>query len=141
MYKGEWKHGVYDGKGECKWSDGRHYEGEWSGGKAHGVGKETNPDGTIRHDGQWEYDRPIRDYSNSAGSGGTTSSSSSKSFVPKVGSFVGSRSKTSSTISSSSTASQEFSGVGDQGSVSSSSTKEKKALGKKVSKFFSRGKK
>eukprot|EP00980_Cylindrotheca_fusiformis_P005479 scaffold1169_cov120-Cylindrotheca_fusiformis.AAC.29 len=29
-------------------------------GQAHGKGKEVNPDGTLRHDGQWEYDRPIR---------------------------------------------------------------------------------
>jgi hypothetical protein len=29
-------------------------------GQAHGRGKETNPDGTIRHDGVWSYDTPVR---------------------------------------------------------------------------------
>ena len=27
---------------------------------AHGQGIETRPDGTIRHEGRWEHDRPIR---------------------------------------------------------------------------------
>lgn len=27
---------------------------------AHGQGKEIRPDGTIRHDGAWREDRPIR---------------------------------------------------------------------------------
>ena len=37
------------------------YQGEWVNGKAHGQGKETRPDGSIRHDGLWENDKPIRD--------------------------------------------------------------------------------
>jgi hypothetical protein len=44
----------------CTWSDGRVYSGMWSGGQAHGQGKETNPDGTIRHDGEWQHDSPLR---------------------------------------------------------------------------------
>jgi hypothetical protein len=32
----------------------------WASGQAHGNGKETNPDGTIRHDGDWQYDSPNR---------------------------------------------------------------------------------
>jgi hypothetical protein len=29
-------------------------------GQAHGNGKETNPDGSVRHDGHWSYDAPVR---------------------------------------------------------------------------------
>ena len=29
-------------------------------GKAHGQGIEIRPDGSVRHDGQWENDKPIR---------------------------------------------------------------------------------
>lgn len=61
FYKGSWKQGKYHGKGECCWSDGRIYKGEWANGKAHGYGKEIRPDGSIRHDGKWENDKPIRD--------------------------------------------------------------------------------
>ena len=41
-------------------ADGRVYVGEWVAGMAHGQGIETRPDGTIRHEGRWEHDRPIR---------------------------------------------------------------------------------
>jgi hypothetical protein len=41
-------------------SDGRVYEGNWSNGQAHGKGREVNPDGTVRHDGEWQYDTPVR---------------------------------------------------------------------------------
>ena len=47
-------------KSTCTWSDGRVYKGEWAMGQAHGQGKETNPDGTVRHDGLWQYDTPVR---------------------------------------------------------------------------------
>ena len=43
----------------CTWADGRVYTGEWVGGQAHGKGIETNPDGTVRHDGNWQYDNPV----------------------------------------------------------------------------------
>ena len=46
---------------QCHWSDGRVYKGEWVNGQAHGKGKEIRPDGSIRHDGQWENDKPIRE--------------------------------------------------------------------------------
>jgi hypothetical protein len=45
---------------QCCWSDGRRYSGEWMNGKAHGQGTEIRPDGSVRHDGQWENDKPIR---------------------------------------------------------------------------------
>ncbi|KAG7356801.1 phosphatidylinositol-4-phosphate 5-kinase [Nitzschia inconspicua] len=61
FYKGSWRQGKYHGKGECFWSDGRVYRGDWENGKAHGYGKEVRPDGSIRHDGKWENDKPVRD--------------------------------------------------------------------------------
>ena len=85
VYSGEWKQGQYhgtrsdalfrfciwlnefdshsdflEGYGQCIWSDGRAYVGMWQMGKAHGHGKETNPDGSIRHDGLWSFDAPVR---------------------------------------------------------------------------------
>jgi MORN repeat len=41
-------------------SAGRTYRGEWQDGKAHGYGVEHRPDGSIRHEGEWKKDRPIR---------------------------------------------------------------------------------
>lgn len=61
VYTGEWKEGKYHGLGECAWADGRVYKGEWSIGKAHGYGIEYRKDGTLRHDGEWNYDVPVRD--------------------------------------------------------------------------------
>lgn len=46
---------------QCRWADGRSYRGEWKEGRANGYGVETRPNGTIRHDGEWRDDRPIRD--------------------------------------------------------------------------------
>lgn len=60
VYSGDWKEGKYHGEGECIWADGRRYRGQWHMGKAHGKGIEHRPDGTIRHDGEWKKDRPIR---------------------------------------------------------------------------------
>jgi hypothetical protein len=45
---------------QCHWADGRIYKGDWVDGKAHGYGIERRPDGSVRHDGQWENDKPIR---------------------------------------------------------------------------------
>jgi MORN repeat len=45
--------------------------GEWIAGKAHGQGIETRPDGSIRHDGRWENDQPLREFTASTiGDGG-----------------------------------------------------------------------
>lgn len=60
VYSGEFKEGKYDGVGECIWADGRCYRGEWSNGRAHGYGVEIRADGTVRHDGEWRTDRPVR---------------------------------------------------------------------------------
>ena len=61
FYRGSWLNGKYHGKGECHWSDGRVYKGDWENGKANGYGKEIRPDGSVRHDGKWENDKPLRD--------------------------------------------------------------------------------
>ena len=60
VYNGEWKNGKQTGIGECVWKDGRCYRGEWVDGQAHGYGIEVRADGTIRFDGTWKRDRPIR---------------------------------------------------------------------------------
>jgi hypothetical protein len=60
IYTGEWKNGKYHGQGECVWADGRTYRGDWQEGKAHGYGVEHRPDGSIRHEGEWKKDRPVR---------------------------------------------------------------------------------
>lgn len=60
VYDGEFKDGKYHGIGECVWSDGRCYRGEWHEGRAHGFGIEMRPDGSIRHQGEWNQDRPVR---------------------------------------------------------------------------------
>jgi hypothetical protein len=48
------------GFGKCSWSDGRTYVGMWHMGQAHGQGKEMNPNGSIRHEGIWSYDVPVK---------------------------------------------------------------------------------
>lgn len=60
VYRGEWQNGKYDGVGECTWASGRKYHGEWLAGQAQGFGVEFRPDGTIRHEGEWKKDRPVR---------------------------------------------------------------------------------
>ena len=44
---------------QYRWGDGHIYKGEWIDGKKHGYGVENRPDGSVRHDGQWENDKPI----------------------------------------------------------------------------------
>lgn len=60
VYTGEWQKGRYHGVGQCTWKDGRLYKGEWHAGKAHGFGIETRANGTVRHEGQWSNDNPVR---------------------------------------------------------------------------------
>jgi len=67
VYNGEFRDGKYHGIGECVWADGRCYRGEWYQGQAHGYGVEIRANGTVRHEGEWYKDRPIRDKSNSKG--------------------------------------------------------------------------
>mmetsp|Transcript_1814 Transcript_1814/g.2206 ORF Transcript_1814/g.2206 Transcript_1814/m.2206 type:complete len:178 (+) Transcript_1814:639-1172(+) len=60
-YTGEWSKGCYHGVGQCVWNDGRTYKGEWKEGKADGYGVEKRCDGSIRHEGMWNQDVPIRE--------------------------------------------------------------------------------
>lgn len=60
LYNGGFKNGKYDGVGECIWAGGRCYRGEWKDGWAHGYGVEMRADGSIRHDGEWKRDKPVR---------------------------------------------------------------------------------
>ena len=53
--------GKYDGIGTCTWQDGRCYHGEWRTGMAHGKGRETYPNGKVRHEGDWIDDEPVRE--------------------------------------------------------------------------------
>lgn len=59
VYTGEWRNGKQHGNGECIWADGRCFRGEWLDGHAHS-GVEIRADGTIRHDGVWRKNRPVR---------------------------------------------------------------------------------
>ena len=52
IYKGEWKNGKRNGKGESIWPDGSYFIGFWKNDKAHGKGRLYYPDGDI-FDGDW----------------------------------------------------------------------------------------
>ena len=59
VYSGEWLNGKQHGNGECIWADGRCFRGEWLNGHTR-AGVETRADGSIRHDGVWRKNRPVR---------------------------------------------------------------------------------
>jgi len=61
VYTGEWAVGSYHGVGHCVWGDGRTYQGDWKQGKADGYGIEKRNDGSIRHEGMWKQDVPLRE--------------------------------------------------------------------------------
>ena len=44
-YKGDWKANKMEGRGVCKWLDGRKYDGEWKNNLMHGKGVYTWKDG------------------------------------------------------------------------------------------------
>ena len=46
------------GYGTETYADGDKYVGEFKNGVKHGQGTWTYADGTIRHSGEWEYDKP-----------------------------------------------------------------------------------
>ncbi len=58
-YKGEWKHGKYNGKGTFTYPNGRKYVGEWKDNKPNGYGTATYPDGS-QHIGEWKEGKLIR---------------------------------------------------------------------------------
>lgn len=59
VYNGTWRDGKQNGHGECVWADGRCFRGDWVTGHAR-YGVEVRADGTIRHNGEWCNDRPVR---------------------------------------------------------------------------------
>jgi hypothetical protein len=59
VYNGTWRDGKQNGHGECVWADGRCFRGDWVDGHAR-FGVEVRADGTIRHNGLWKHDRPVR---------------------------------------------------------------------------------
>lgn len=60
IYEGEFKEGHFHGHGQMTWNDGGYYVGDWSFGEMHGNGKEIRPNGSVRHDGEWSHDQPVR---------------------------------------------------------------------------------
>jgi len=60
IYEGEFKAGHFHGNGQMTWNDGGYYRGDWCQGQMHGMGKEVRPNGTVRHDGEWSHDQPVR---------------------------------------------------------------------------------
>lgn len=57
-YEGEFRHGQYQGHGRLVTASGRSYEGNFQQGEKQGLGTETNPDGSIRHEGLWDQGQP-----------------------------------------------------------------------------------
>ncbi|GKY97678.1 hypothetical protein MPSEU_000726000 [Mayamaea pseudoterrestris] len=64
-YEGEWRNGVYHGKGVYKYQqDGCDYiyTGNFHDGKPHGIGKlfGGSIDGAVQHDGEWRDGQPVK---------------------------------------------------------------------------------
>ena len=55
-YKGFWKNGMRDGKGEQIWPDQSKYKGDWVEDKAQGFGKLIFADGDF-YNGEWKNDK------------------------------------------------------------------------------------
>ena len=51
-FDGEWKEGMFHGKGTFKWSTGHRYDGEWRNGAEEGIGVFTWPDSST-YEGFW----------------------------------------------------------------------------------------
>jgi len=52
FYEGQWRRGVYHGKGFLLYADGSHYNGPFVNGVAHGQGEVTSANGAV-HKGYW----------------------------------------------------------------------------------------
>merc|ERR1712241_698072 len=75
-YEGDFRKGKFHGHGKMTWNDRGWYVGNWCEGEIHGRGKEVRPDGSLRHDGEWERGQPnpicVRNSTNTATTTGTT---------------------------------------------------------------------
>jgi len=62
-YVGLWQNGVYHGYGDYQWVDNaghtHAYRGNFLGGKPHGHGIQVNPDGSVKHEGEWRFGKPV----------------------------------------------------------------------------------
>lgn len=52
FYEGQWRRGVYHGKGFLLYADGSHYNGPFVNGVAHGQGEVTSANGAVQK-GYW----------------------------------------------------------------------------------------
>ena len=61
-YKGDWRYDKRDGNGSFTYTCGDSYSGQWMRGKYHGIGKYTSSRTTAKladdYDGEWKEDRP-----------------------------------------------------------------------------------
>lgn len=55
QYAGDWKDGVFEGKGTYSWSDGDKYTGQWKNDLIEGKGTYVWADGD-KYEGDWKYD-------------------------------------------------------------------------------------
>ena len=62
-YEGKWSSDKRDGYGIMYYSDGSRYEGEWSSNKKNGMGKLYRPNGKLKTEGKFSYDKFVRDWS------------------------------------------------------------------------------
>jgi hypothetical protein len=59
QYEGDFEEDAFHGDGQFTWSDGGWYLGEWFDGEMHGNGTEIQPNGSVRHNGEWCRGLPI----------------------------------------------------------------------------------
>jgi hypothetical protein len=57
-YEGEWRDGLWCGRGVCIFPDGSRHDGEWCDGRRNGAGRYTQADGTVR-EGTWKNDNQV----------------------------------------------------------------------------------
>lgn len=59
-YEGEYVKGKKEGQGTFRYSDGGSYVGQFRNGVREGFGRETSADGSLKFEGQWANDDPVR---------------------------------------------------------------------------------
>jgi hypothetical protein len=61
FYDGQWVHDKKHGRGVQSWSNGDTYNGEYQNNQQHGHGICVLANGTIYHDGEWQFNKPIKE--------------------------------------------------------------------------------